>query len=111
LPNYGAGKQELVVFRDKKGRVGALEPHCSHRGTSLEWGRVEEEGLRSCYHGWLYDTQGKPTRSQPSWKWAVAAGSPTGLWRMSGHPAVQQALRNHYFDSLGLLRLHVSVQA
>jgi RNA-directed DNA polymerase len=42
---------------------------------------------------------------------AVAAGSPTGFWRMSGHPAVQQALRNHYFDSLGLPRLHVSVQA
>jgi hypothetical protein len=35
--------EELVVFRDKKGRVGALDPHCSHRGTSLEWGRVEEE--------------------------------------------------------------------
>ena len=30
---------------------------------------------------------------------AVAAGSPTGFWRMSGHPAVQPALRNHYFDS------------
>jgi hypothetical protein len=39
---------------------------------------------------------------------AVAVGSPTGFWRMSGHPAVQQALRNHYFDSLGLPRLHVS---
>jgi nitrite reductase/ring-hydroxylating ferredoxin subunit len=51
--------EELVVFRDKKGRVGALEPHCSHRGTSLEWGRVEEEGLRCFYHGWLYDTQGQ----------------------------------------------------
>jgi nitrite reductase/ring-hydroxylating ferredoxin subunit len=51
--------EELVVFRDKKGRVGALEPHCSHRGTSLEWGRVEEAGLRRCYHGWLYDTQGQ----------------------------------------------------
>jgi hypothetical protein len=25
-----------------------------------------------------------------------------GFWRMSGHPAVQQALRNHSFDSLGL---------
>jgi hypothetical protein len=45
--------EELVVFRDKKGHVGPLEPHCSHRGTSLEWGRVEEEGLRCCYHGWL----------------------------------------------------------
>ncbi len=51
--------EEIVVFRDKKGRVGALEPHCSHRGTSLEWGRVEEEGLRCCYHGWLYDRQGQ----------------------------------------------------
>ena len=36
---------------------------------------------------------------------AVAAGSPTGLWRMSGHPAVQQALRNAYFESLGLPRI------
>jgi RNA-directed DNA polymerase len=36
---------------------------------------------------------------------AVAAGSPTGAWRMSGHPAVQQALRNAYFDSVGLPRL------
>jgi nitrite reductase/ring-hydroxylating ferredoxin subunit len=51
--------EEIVVFRDKKGRVGALEPHCAHRGASLEWGRVEEDGLRCCYHGWLYDTQGQ----------------------------------------------------
>ena len=36
---------------------------------------------------------------------AVAAGSPTDTWRMSGHPAVQQALRNAYFDSVGLPRL------
>ena len=50
---------EIVVFRDKKGRLGALDPHCAHRGTSLEWGRVEEEGLRCCYHGWLYNTQGQ----------------------------------------------------
>jgi phenylpropionate dioxygenase-like ring-hydroxylating dioxygenase large terminal subunit len=51
--------EEIVVFRDKKGRVGALDLHCAHRGTSLEWGRVEKEGLRCCYHGWLYDTQGQ----------------------------------------------------
>jgi RNA-directed DNA polymerase len=42
---------------------------------------------------------------------AVAAGSPTGFWRMSGHPAVQQALRNHYFDALGLPRLLASARA
>jgi RNA-directed DNA polymerase len=42
---------------------------------------------------------------------AVAAGSPTGPWRMSGHPAVQQALRNTYFDSVGLPRVAGSSQA
>jgi len=41
----------------------------------------------------------------PQFGAAVAAGSPTGLWRMSGHPAVQQALRNAFFDSVGLPRL------
>ncbi|MCP4384765.1 MAG: group II intron reverse transcriptase/maturase [Hyphomicrobiales bacterium] len=50
-------------------------------------------------------------RGVPKFHAAVAAGSPTGYWRMSGHPAVQQALRNHTFDSLGLPRLYVSAQA
>ena len=46
-------------------------------------------------------------RGVPKFGAAVAAGSPTDFWRMSGHPAVQQALRNHYFDSIGLPRLAV----
>src|SRR6516164_2577499 len=50
--------EAIVVFRDRKRRVGALDPDCAHRGTSLEWGRVEEEGLRCPYHGWLYVTEG-----------------------------------------------------
>ena len=50
-------------------------------------------------------------RGVPKFNAAVAAGSPTGFWRMSGHPSVQQALRNGYFDSLGLPRLYASAQA
>jgi RNA-directed DNA polymerase len=50
-------------------------------------------------------------RGVPKFNAAVAAGSPTGFWRMSGHPAVQQALRNAYFDSLGLPRLYVVASA
>jgi RNA-directed DNA polymerase len=46
-------------------------------------------------------------RGVPKFNAAVAAGSPTGFWRMSGHPAVQQALRNNFFDRLGLPRLYV----
>jgi RNA-directed DNA polymerase len=41
----------------------------------------------------------------PKMRAAVAAGSPTGMWRMSRHPAVNRALPHRYFDSLGLPRL------
>jgi RNA-directed DNA polymerase len=50
-------------------------------------------------------------RNVPKFQAAVAAGSPTGFWRMSGHPAVQKALRNSFFDQLGLPRLYVLAQA
>jgi len=50
-------------------------------------------------------------RGVPKVNAAVAAGSPTGVWRMSSHPAVQQALRNDYFDSVGLPRLGLSSDA
>ena len=51
--------EDLIVFRDKSGAVGLLERHCGHRGTSLEYGKVEEHGIRCCYHGWLYDVDGR----------------------------------------------------
>ena len=43
--------EDLVAFRDKLGNVGVLHRHCSHRGTSLEYGIVSEQGIRCCYHG------------------------------------------------------------
>jgi phenylpropionate dioxygenase-like ring-hydroxylating dioxygenase large terminal subunit len=51
--------EDLVAFRDGQGRPGLMFFRCSHRGTSLEYGRVEERGLRCCYHGWLYDVEGR----------------------------------------------------
>ena len=50
--------EDLVLFRDRKGRAGLLYPRCMHRGTSLYYGRVEADGLRCCYHGWLFDVEG-----------------------------------------------------
>ena len=51
--------EDLVLFRDLQGRVGLLADHCSHRGASLLYGRVEERGIACAYHGWLYDTSGQ----------------------------------------------------
>lgn len=50
--------EDLILFRDGQGRPGLVYPHCSHRGASLYYGKVEERGIRCCYHGWLFDVQG-----------------------------------------------------
>ena len=50
--------EDLIVFRDKQGRPGLLHNRCCHRGTTLYYGRVEDDGIRCCYHGWLFDVEG-----------------------------------------------------
>jgi phenylpropionate dioxygenase-like ring-hydroxylating dioxygenase large terminal subunit len=50
--------EDLVVFRDLKGRVGCLHLRCCHRNTSLEFGVLTEKGIRCCYHGRVYDVDG-----------------------------------------------------
>ena len=51
--------EELVAYRDKSGKVGILGAHCCHRGSSLEYGRIEEHGIRCCYHGWYFNEKGQ----------------------------------------------------
>ena len=50
--------EDLILFRDGKGQLGLLERHCAHRSASLEFGRVEADGIRCCYHGWKYAFDG-----------------------------------------------------
>ena len=51
--------EDLVAFRDTKGRVGIVQWWCPHRGTPLWMARNEEEGLRCLYHGWKFDVSGQ----------------------------------------------------
>jgi 5,5'-dehydrodivanillate O-demethylase len=51
--------EDLVVFKDGKGRYGLVAEQCSHRGASLFYGRIEEDGIRCPYHGWKYDINGR----------------------------------------------------
>lgn len=48
----------LVLFRNGEGKAGLLYPRCMHRGTDLIYGKVESQGIRCCYHGWLFGTEG-----------------------------------------------------
>jgi 5,5'-dehydrodivanillate O-demethylase len=68
--------EELVLFRDRKGNYGLLGEHCSHRGASLYYGFVEEDGIRCPYHGWKYDACGncleQPFEGSKSYKEKIA---------------------------------------
>ncbi len=50
--------EDLILFRDGGGRCGLVYPRCMHRGTTLLYGKIEERGIRCCYHGWLFDVEG-----------------------------------------------------
>jgi nitrite reductase/ring-hydroxylating ferredoxin subunit len=51
--------EDLILFRDGAGNAGLIAARCCHRGTTLYYGRVEERGIRCCYHGWLFDAEGR----------------------------------------------------
>src|SRR2546427_296469 len=87
--------EDLVLFRDDQGRPGLLALRCSHRGTSLEFGHIEDGGLRCCYHGWLYDVEGKILEMP---------GEPADstFWQRLRHPAYKvQELGGVIFAYLG----------
>ncbi|ANN65503.1 Rieske 2Fe-2S domain-containing protein [Bordetella bronchialis] len=51
--------EQLLAFRDTRGRVGLVEPVCPHRGADLYYGRNEDCGLRCVFHGWKFGVDGK----------------------------------------------------
>ena len=51
--------ENLVAFRDTRGRVGLVQENCPHRGASLYFGRNEDAAIRCVYHGWAFDADGR----------------------------------------------------
>jgi len=51
--------ETLVLFKDRQGRYGLVEPQCPHRKAGLVFGIPENEGLRCAYHGWMFDPSGR----------------------------------------------------
>ncbi len=51
--------EDLVLFRETGGKLGLVHLHCAHRNMSLEFGIIEEGGIRCSYHGWKYGLDGE----------------------------------------------------
>ena len=51
--------ENLVLYKTPRGQYGLVEQRCAHRGVDMLYGIPEDEGIRCCYHGWLYDFTGQ----------------------------------------------------
>jgi phenylpropionate dioxygenase-like ring-hydroxylating dioxygenase large terminal subunit len=111
--------EELVAFRDTRGRIGLLDEYCPHRRASLYFGRNEECGLRCVYHGWKYDTDGRcvdmmnePEELAFKHKIHITA-YPTVeeggvIWTYMGPPALQPPLPKFAWTQMPPTHRHVS---
>ena len=50
--------EDLLLYQHRSGGYGLVGEHCSHRGVSLYYGFIEDDGIRCPYHGWKYDACG-----------------------------------------------------
>lgn len=51
--------QSIVLYRDSKGQVCALEDRCPHRSVKLYRGRAIDDTIECSYHGWRFNSKGE----------------------------------------------------
>jgi phenylpropionate dioxygenase-like ring-hydroxylating dioxygenase large terminal subunit len=51
--------EDVVLFRDSRGRVAAMQDRCPHRFIPLHMGRIVEDTVECCYHGLRFDCSGQ----------------------------------------------------
>jgi 5,5'-dehydrodivanillate O-demethylase len=51
--------EDLVLYKDRTGKLGLIGEFCPHRRASLAYGIPTEDGIRCPYHGWKFDGTGR----------------------------------------------------
>jgi 5,5'-dehydrodivanillate O-demethylase oxygenase subunit len=51
--------ENWAVFKTRQGDYGIIAERCPHRGASLVYGIIDDDGLRCGYHGWKFNTGGE----------------------------------------------------
>lgn len=57
----GLGRK-LALYRQRDGRVAALEDRCSHRALSLSRGQIVDDAVVCAYHGFTFSPEGRCLR-------------------------------------------------
>ncbi len=51
--------QPIVLYRDRTGKIYALEDRCPHRQVKLSHGKIILDQLECAYHGWRFKSSGE----------------------------------------------------
>jgi 5,5'-dehydrodivanillate O-demethylase oxygenase subunit len=51
--------EDLVLFKDRSGKLGLIAEFCPHRRASLAYGIPQADGIRCAYHGWKFGHAGE----------------------------------------------------
>src|ERR1700733_2506479 len=51
--------EDLVLFKDRTGKLGLIGEFCPHRRASLAYGIPTDDGIRCAYHGWKFAADGR----------------------------------------------------
>ncbi|MGH2584420.1 MAG: Rieske 2Fe-2S domain-containing protein [Dehalococcoidia bacterium] len=73
--------ENLVAFRNSRGRVGLLEEACPHRGLPLSNGVNANDRLTCIYHRWAFDVTGACVDELPG----------ADQWRAKAYPTLESA--------------------
>jgi 5,5'-dehydrodivanillate O-demethylase len=82
--------EDLILYKDRSGDFGLIEPHCAHRRMNMIYGIPQEHGLRCPYHGWLYDETGQ-CMEQPYEETEDPDGRFKDKIKMKAYPVEQKA--------------------
>lgn len=82
--------EDLVLYRDLRGRHGLVDRACAHRRADLGFGFVEDHGIRCSYHGWSFDAQGRCV-TRPFEDLGDPDGARRGRVRLTAYPVQEKA--------------------
>jgi len=86
--------EDLVLFRDRQGRLGLIDRFCPHRRVNMAYGIPENDGLRCPYHGWKFDPTGACIE-QPFEETVRPDGKFKEKCGIAGYPVEENAVRSH----------------
>ena len=88
LPVHILG-ENLILFRTTNNDLGLVHQHCPHRRASLVFGKCEAQGIRCCYHGWLFATDGEILETPGESPDAKPAKNVRARLRLGAYPVIE----------------------